>query len=271
MSIEDAQGTEALFGRHSFSSVIHLAAQAGVRYSIENPRAYVTANIDGFLSILEGCRSAHAHHLVFASSSSVYGLSRQTPFSEHASVDQPVSLYAATKRSNELMAHAYSHLYGIPSTGLRFFTVYGPWGRPDMAYYRFARSIMEGASIDLYNNGDLKRDFTYIDDVVNAVERVVDCPPAWKDLTASSAPFRIYNIGNSSAEPLGKLVAALERCIGKKANRRLLPMQPGDVFVTEADVSDMARDFEWKPSTPLDEGVARFVAWFKDYSRSTSK
>jgi UDP-glucuronate 4-epimerase len=279
LMIEDAKGMERLFGEHFFTCVLHLAAQAGVRYSLENPRAYVASNVDGFLNILEGCRSIRAGHLVFASSSSVYGLSRRIPFSEHAPADNPVSLYAATKRSNEMMAHVYSHLYGIPSTGLRFFTVYGPWGRPDMAYFKFARSITEGIPIDLYNSGDLKRGFTYIDDVVGAVERVVDRPPApnphWTaeqpDLASSSAPFRIYNVGNNNAEPLSNLVTALERCLGKKANRRLLAMQPGDAFVTEADISDIARDFAWRPSTSLDEGVARFVEWYKSRAGSQTK
>jgi UDP-glucuronate 4-epimerase len=277
LALEDAPGMEILFGNHRFDCVLHLAAQAGVRYSIENPRAYVSANIDGFLSILEGCRAVHPRHLVFASSSSVYGLSRSTPFSEHVSVDHPVSLYAATKRSNELMAHVYSHLFGVPSTGLRFFTVYGPWGRPDMAYYKFARAIMEGKPIDLYNSGDLKRDFTYIDDVIGGVESVLDHPPSpdlkWTadqpDLASSSAPFRIYNIGNNNAEPLASLVTELEKSLGKKANRRFLPMQPGDVFITEADVSDMKRDFGWRPSTALSEGVARFVQWFATYQGQT--
>jgi len=275
LECEDAAGVERLFADHSFSAIVHLAAQAGVRYSIENPRAYARANIDGFLNVLEGCRTGRAGHLVFASSSSVYGLSRRIPFDTHAAADHPVSLYAATKRSNELMAHVYSHLYGIPSTGLRFFTVYGPWGRPDMAYFKFATAIQEGRPIDLFNNGDLKRDFTYIDDVIDAVERVVDCPPSpdahWTeerpDPAASSAPFRIYNIGNNKAEPVGNLVSALERGLGRKATRNLLPMQPGDVFVTEADVADMERDFNWRPSTSLETGVDRFVEWFKAYQR----
>jgi UDP-glucuronate 4-epimerase len=276
LMLEDARGMERLFGEEGFDCILHLGAQAGVRYSIDNPRAYIASNIDGFLNVLEGCRSARAGHLVFASSSSVYGISSQIPFSEHVPADHPVSLYAATKRSNELMAHVYSHLYGIPSTGLRFFTVYGPWGRPDMAYFKFARSIMEGTPIDLYNCGDLKRDFTYIDDVVDAVERVVDRVPTpnrnWTasqpDFVASSAPFRIYNVGNNNAEPLDHLVAALERGLGKKAILRLVPMQPGDVLVTKADVSDMARDFGWRPSTSLEEGVCLFVEWYKAYAGS---
>ncbi len=276
LALEDRAGMERLFSEQRFARVFHIAAQAGVRYSIQNPRAYVETNIGGFLNVLEGCRALSVSHLVFASSSSVYGLSRRIPFSEHDPADHPVSLYAATKKSNEMMAHAYSHLYGIPSTGLRFFTVYGPWGRPDMAYYKFARAIAEGAPIDLYNSGDMMRDFTYIDDVVDGVVRVMDHPPVpdrgWNpehpDPAASAAPFRIYNIGNNRAEPLINLVSALERCMGRTARRRLLPMQPGDVYATEADVSDMERDFGWKPSTSLDEGVARFVRWFTAYHGS---
>jgi UDP-glucuronate 4-epimerase len=267
--LENTQGIAGLFSRHSFGTVVHLAAQAGVRYSLENPRAYIDSNIVGFLNILEGCRTGQASHLVFASSSSVYGSSRQIPFREDVPADRPVSLYAATKRSNELMAHVYSHLYGIPSTGLRFFTVYGPWGRPDMAYFKFARCIVQGKPIDLYNGGDLKRDFTYIDDVVNALERVMDRAPS-AGFKGSSAPFRIYNLGNNRAEALDSLVTALEKCIGKKANRRMLPMQPGDVYVTEADISNMERDFGWRPSTPLAKGIARFVEWFKEFERSSA-
>jgi UDP-glucuronate 4-epimerase len=272
-SIMDALCMEQLFSEHRFECVVHLAAQAGVRYSLENPRAYIDANISGFMNIMEGCRASRVPHLVFASSSSVYGLSRRVPFSEHESTDHPVSLYAATKKSNEMMAHAYSHLYEIPSTGLRFFTVYGPWGRPDMAYYKFARAIADDMPIDLYNSGDMLRDFTYVDDAVDAIARVMARPPApdirWKpdlpDPASSLAPFRIYNIGNSAAEPLGNLVAALERCMGKKAHCRMLPMQPGDVRETEADIHEMARDFRWKPRTSLDEGIARFVEWFQTY------
>ena len=261
------------------STACFISQPKPVRYSIENPRAYISANIDGFLNILEGCRSIRAKHLVFASSSSVYGLSRRIPFSEHVPADHPVSLYAATKRSNEMMAHVYSHLYGIPSTGLRFFTVYGPWGRPDMAYFKFARAITEGTPIDLYNSGDLKRDFTYIDDVVSAVERVVDRPPApdphWTaeqpDLASSSAPFRIYNVGNNNAEPLGNLVTALERCLGKRRTAASCQCRPGDVFVTEADIADMTRDFGWRPSTTLNEGVARFIEWYKSRAGSETQ
>jgi UDP-glucuronate 4-epimerase len=276
LALEDGVGMERLFSEQRFERVLHLAAQAGVRYSIENPRAYVDANIMGFLNVLEGCRARGVGHLVFASSSSVYGLSRHIPFSEHDQADHPVSFYAATKKSNEMMAHAYSHLYGIPSTGLRFFTVYGPWGRPDMAYYRFARAIAEGVPIDLFNSGDMIRDFTYIDDVVQGVAQVMDRPaapdPGWNperpDPAASSAPFRIYNIGNNSAEPLASLVSALERCLGRKARCRFLPMQPGDVYATRANVSDLERDFGWRPSTTLEDGVARFIEWFMIYHGS---
>lgn len=274
LSLEDDAGIEGLFKAHHFDCVVHMAAQAGVRYSIENPRAYVSANLEGFLNILEGCRALKVGHLVFASSSSVYGLSQRTPFSEHDSADHPVSFYAATKKSNEMMAHAYSHLFGIPSTGLRFFTVYGPWGRPDMAYFKFAKAIADDTPIDLFNSGEMMRDFTYIDDAVEGVVRVVNRPssrnPDWNaanpDPASSSAPFRIYNIGNNKAESLANLVSAIERSMGKKAQRCLVPMQPGDVKTTEADVSALVRDFNWQPSTPLQMGVSRFVEWFKDYN-----
>jgi UDP-glucuronate 4-epimerase len=273
LCLEDAATVAGLFAARRFDCVIHVAAQAGVRYSIENPRAYLESNVDAFLNVLEGCRAASVGHLVFASSSSVYGLSGRIPFSEHDAANHPVSLYAATKRSNELMAHAYSHVHGIPCTGLRLFTVYGPWGRPDMAYFKFARAIMEGTPIELFNSGEMKRDFTYIDDVLEAVLHVVNhrpsADPNWKpeqpDPATSSAPFRIYNVGSGRAEPLGNLVAALEKHIGKKAIQRPAPMQPGDVYMTEADVSDLARDFGWRPSTSLDEGIAGFVRWFISY------
>ena len=273
MDIEDGAGMERLFAQERFRAVVNMAAQAGVRYSLENPHAYIRANVAGFLNVLEACRAFPPGHLVFSSSSSVYGLSRRIPFSEHDITDHPASLYAATKKTNEMMAHAYSHLYGIPATGLRFFTVYGPWGRPDMAYYRFARSIMNGLPIDLYNFGDMMRDFTYIDDAVDAIAQVVEHPPApdpsWRpehpDPSASSAPFRIYNVGNSRSESLSSLVSSLERCMGKKAERHLIPMQPGDVRETEADVEDLARDVGWRPSTSLDAGIQRFVEWFRTY------
>jgi len=273
LSLEDTVGMESLFAEKRFDRVCHLAAQAGVRYSLENPRAYIEANVVGFLNVLEGCRTTSVGHLVFASSSSVYGLSQRTPFSEHDGTDHPVSLYGASKKADEVMAHAYSHLYGIPCTGLRFFTVYGPWGRPDMAYYKFARAIVEGKPIELFNSGEMTRDFTYIDDAVKAVVRVLDRPaasnpkwdPAQPDPASSSAPYRVYNIGNGRAEPLARLVMALEHALGKKAERRLVQMQPGDVRATEADVSDLERDFGWKPSTALDDGIARFVEWFKSH------
>jgi UDP-glucuronate 4-epimerase len=273
LSLENTEGMANLFAEKRFDRICHLAAQAGVRYSLENPRAYIEANVVGFLNVLEGCRSTNVGHLVFASSSSVYGLSQRTPFSEHAGADHPVSMYAASKKADEMMAHSYSHLYGIPCTGLRFFTVYGPWGRPDMAYFKFARAIVEGTLIDLFNSGEMTRDFTYVDDVVKGVVRVLDRPaapdpqwdPARPDPASSSAPYRIYNIGNSRAEPLVSLVTALERALGRKAERRLVPMQPGDVRVTEADVSDLERDFGWKPSTTLVDGIERFVEWFKSY------
>ena len=275
MAVEDEVGIARLFADHRFDRVIHLAAQAGVRYSIENPRVYIQANISGFLNILEGCRASRTNHLVFASSSSVYGLSQRTPFSEHDGSDHPVSLYAATKKSNEMMAHAYSHLFGIPSTGLRFFTVYGPWGRPDMAYFKFAKAIAEGTPIDLFNNGDMKRDFTYIDDAVEGMVRATENPPtsrtSWNpgkpDPADSSAPFRLYNIGNSRAEPLKNLVSALERCMRKRAALHNLPMQAGDVQNTEADVSRLERDSGWRPTTTLDVGVSRFVDWFEVFYR----
>jgi UDP-glucuronate 4-epimerase len=273
LSLHDRSGMEGLFGQRSFDRVCHMAAQAGVRYSMENPHAYVESNVVGFLNILEGCRVQGVSHLVFASSSSVYGLSRRVPFSTREGADHPVSLYAATKKADEAMAHAYSHLYRLPVTGLRFFTVYGPWGRPDMAYYKFAQAISEGKPIDLYNRGDMLRDFTYVDDVVEGVTRVLDRPAApqagWDaahpDPSGSSAPWRIYNIGNSSPEPLSALVESLETAMGRKAIMNLLPMQAGDVYATEADVSALREDFSWAPSTSLKEGIARFVDWFGSY------
>ena len=276
LALQDRSGMAALFKEFGFDRVCHLAAQAGVRYSLENPHAYVDSNVVGFLNVLEGCRESKVGHLVFASSSSVYGLSRHMPFSTRQNADHPMSLYAATKKAGEAMAHAYSHLHRLPATGLRFFTVYGPWGRPDMAYFKFARAIAEGRPIDLYNRGDMLRDFTYIDDVIEGVVRVLDRPaspdagwdPHEPDPSASSAPYRIYNLGNSKPEPLSALVEALEKGFGKAAQKNLLPMQPGDVHATEADVSDLARDFGWAPSTPMDKGISDFVDWFKRYHRS---
>ena len=274
-ALEDRSAMESLAAEGPFDRVCNLAAQAGVRYSLENPRAYVEANVVGFLNVLELCRASGVAHLVFASSSSVYGLDEALPFDVHGSANHPVSLYAATKKADEMMAHAYAHLYGLPATGLRFFTVYGPWGRPDMAYFKFAKAIVEGRPIDLYNGGDMLRDFTYIDDVIEGVVRVLDRParpdPDWNprspDPASSSAPFRLYNLGNSAPERLDSLIAAIEKALDRKAERRLLPMQSGDVRATAAEVSDLERDFGWKPSTPLVEGVDRFAAWFKEYYR----
>jgi len=271
MRLDDRAAMEALFAAHAFDRVINLAAQAGVRYSLENPRAYVESNIVGFLEVLEACRAAGTPHLVYASSSSVYGLNATRPFSVHGHADHPVSLYAATKRADELMAHSYSHLYGMPTTGLRFFTVYGPLGRPDMAYYKFAEAIMAGRSIDVYNGGDMLRDFTYVDDIIEGVVRVIDRPPvpdpSWDpaapDPASSSAPCRVYNIGNNRPERLGRFIEVLEASLGAKAEKRFLPMQPGDVYATEADVDDLLRDFGWKPTTTIEEGLERFSAWFK--------
>lgn len=273
LSLEDRGAMEGLFSEGGFDRVCSLAAQAGVRYSLENPRAYIETNIVGFLNVLECCRIAGTPHLVFASSSSVYGLDDARPFSVHAGANHPASIYAATKKADELMAHAYSHLYGMPVTGLRFFTAYGPWGRPDMAYYKFARAIAEGRPIDVYNGGDMYRDFTYIDDIVEGVVRVCARPPeadpGWDpknpDPASSSAPYRLYNIGNSRPVRLGDFIGALERAMGRKAERRDLPMQPGDVYSTEADVSELERDFGWKPSTRLEEGLPRFAEWFNSH------
>lgn len=270
MDLTDGAALQALFAERQFDRVVNLAAQAGVRYSIDNPRAYIDSNIVGFLNVLEACRSAKTPHLTYASSSSVYGLNDTRPFSVHDRVDHPASLYAATKKSNELMAHTYSHLFGLPTTGLRFFTVYGPWGRPDMAYFKFADAILRGATIDVYNGGDMYRDFTYIDDIVEGVVRTSDRIPApdpsWNaaapDPAASRAPYRVYNIGNNRPVRLGDFVAELEKAIGKKANIRYLPMQPGDVYATEADIADLERDFGLKPSTPLEKGLSRFASWY---------
>lgn len=254
-----------LFSTHRFDGVVHLAAQAGVRYSIENPAAYVDSNLLGFGNILEGARHSKIGHLVYASSSSVYGMSPQLPYSESHNVDHPVSIYAATKKANELMAHSYSHLFGIPTTGLRFFTVYGPWGRPDMALFKFTKLILEGQRIPVFNHGQLSRDFTYIDDVVAGVVKVLDRAPAGSASGVSSAPYRIYNIGNSAPIALMDFIRALELALGIKADLELLPMQPGDVLATFADVSALERDFGFSPSTPISEGVKRFVDWYRMY------
>lgn len=271
--LEDAAAVEALFSGGPFDRVIHLAAQAGVRYSLTNPGAYMQSNLVGFLNILEACRHARTPHLTYASSSSVYGLNARQPFSVHDNVDHPISLYAATKKSNELMAHTYAHLYGLPVTGLRFFTVYGPWGRPDMALFLFTRAILEGRPIDVYNHGKMRRDFTYIDDIVQGVVRTADqiatpsaaWDPAAPDPGTSPAPYRVYNIGNHTPVELDRFISIIEENLGRKAVRNLLPMQPGDVPATCADVADLERDVGFAPATPLETGIARFIAWYKDY------
>ncbi|MDD5287376.1 MAG: NAD-dependent epimerase [Desulfuromonadaceae bacterium] len=273
--LEQREIVDELFSSESFDCVVHLAAQAGVRYSMQNPHAYIDSNIVGFLNILEGCRHSGVKHLLFASSSSVYGANSRVPFSEHHSADHPVSLYAATKRSNELIAHSYAHLYGIPVTGLRFFTVYGPWGRPDMAYFSFTRAILEGRPINVFNNGRMQRDFTYIDDITEGIVRVMDHiprhDPAWSaempDPATSSAPYRLYNIGNNKPVELGRFIDVLEECLGKKAERNLLPMQPGDVFSTCANVDDLSEAVGFRPNTTIEEGLARFVEWYREYFR----
>ncbi len=273
MDLEDNAGVERLFAEQGFDRVVHLAAQAGVRYSIENPRAYIDSNIVGTLNILEGCRHNRVEHLVYASSSSVYGANTNMPFSVHDNVDHPLSLYAASKKSNELMAHTYSNLYDIPTTGLRFFTVYGPWGRPDMALFHFTQSIIEGKPINVFNYGNHRRDFTYIDDIVEGVirtlDRVATPNPNWDsdhpDPGTSRSPYRIYNIGNSSPVELNHYIEVIEECVGRKAIMNLLPLQPGDVPDTYADVQALTDDTGYKPDTPVEVGVARFVDWFVDY------
>jgi UDP-glucuronate 4-epimerase len=262
VDIADRDAVAALFAEAGIDRVVHLAAQAGVRYSLKNPHAYAQSNLVGFLNVLEGCRNARIAHLVYASSSSVYGGNTKMPFSESDLVDHPVSLYAATKKSNELMAHAYTHLYGFPATGLRFFTVYGPWGRPDMAYYSFTEAILQGRPIDVFNHGDMKRDFTYIDDIVEGVVRVLDRLP---DPKAGEALHHIFNIGHHSPVQLMDFIATLEKHLGRKAQTRMLPMQPGDVPATYADVDALAKWVGFRPSTSLDEGLGRFAAWYRNY------
>lgn len=262
MDLIDTAGIERLFAEHEPTLVVHLAAQAGVRYSLENPRAYIDSNVVGFLSILEACRAHPVDHLVYASSSSVYGANTKLPFSVGDDVDRPVSLYAATKKADELMAYTYSHLFGIPATGLRFFTVYGPWGRPDMAVFRFTEAILGGKPIDVYNFGDMKRDFTYIDDIIEGVVRVAARPPD------GDPPYRLYNIGNHEPVGLMEFIRQLERTLGKEAQLNLLPMQPGDVLETYADTDDLRRDVGFAPATPLAEGLRRFVDWYRDYFRT---
>jgi UDP-glucuronate 4-epimerase len=273
LDIADQEALSSLFTREKPRLVVHLAAQAGVRYSLTNPYAYLDSNLAGFLNILEGCRAIKTEHLVFASSSSVYGANTKMPFSIHDNVDHPVSLYAATKKANELMAHAYASLYKIPCTGLRFFTVYGPWGRPDMALFLFTRAILAGESIDVYNEGRMQRDFTYIDDIVEGIVRVMERTPApnpaWDgahpDPATSYAPYKIYNIGNNQPVALLDFIATLEKILGKKAKLNLLPMQPGDVPATCADVDDLMADVGFRPATSIGEGIRRFVDWYRNY------
>jgi UDP-glucuronate 4-epimerase len=275
VDIGDRPAIQELFRQEKFDVVCHLAAQAGVRYSLVNPYSYIDTNIVGFTNLLECCRHHKVKHMVYASSSSVYGLNEKYPYTVHDNVDHPVSVYAATKKANELMAHTYSHLYGIPTTGLRFFTVYGPWGRPDMALFLFTKAIVENKPIDVFNHGKMKRDFTYIDDIVTGVVKVLDKPPTgnpkWSgktpDPAGSKAPYRIYNIGNNSAVELTAFIEAIEKALGKKARKNFLPMQPGDVQATWADVNDLVEDFGYRPSVTVEEGVKSFVNWYLDYYR----
>ena len=275
LDVADEEGMRSLFSQARFTRVIHLAAQAGVRYSLQNPQAYVRSNLAGFVNILEGCRHDKVGHLVYASSSSVYGGNTRLPFSERDNVDHPVSLYAATKKSNELMAHAYSHLFGLPATGLRFFTVYGPWGRPDMALFLFTRAILAGEPIKVFNHGRMQRDFTYIDDIAEGVVKVAENPAqpsqafdaAHPDPATSWAPYRLYNIGNHNPVNLMDYIAAIERRLGKKAEKNFLPMQAGDVAATDADISELRQAVGFAPRTTVDEGVRRFVEWYRGYYR----
>jgi UDP-glucuronate 4-epimerase len=275
LDLTDRAAVKSLFEQHRFPLVIHLAAQAGVRYSLDHPHAYVDSNLEGFINVLEGCRHGGCQHLLFASSSSVYGANTKLPFSVRDNVDHPISLYAASKKANELIAHAYSHLYRIPATGLRFFTVYGPWGRPDMAMFIFAKAILAGEPIKLFNHGKMRRDFTYIDDVSQAVVRLLDRSPQgdpnWRsdapDPATSGSPWRIYNIGNNKPEDLMRVVSILEAEFGRSGVKELLPMQPGDVEATYADVSDLERDIGFRPATSIEEGIARFAKWYRDYHK----
>ena len=275
LNLEDRAAVGELFERERFDRVCHLAAQAGVRYSLTNPYAYIDSNINGFINILEACRHNGVEHLAYASSSSVYGLNETMPFSTHDNVDHPISLYAASKKSNELMAHTYSHLYGLPTTGLRFFTVYGPWGRPDMALFLFTKAILEERPIDVYNYGEMLRDFTYIDDIVEGLVRVLDHPPAgnpeWSGKTpdpgSSKAPYKIYNIGNNNPVKLMDFIDAIEKKLGRKARKNMLPIQPGDVPATYADVTDLIDDMGYKPATSIEEGIGRFIDWYRTFYR----
>jgi UDP-glucuronate 4-epimerase len=278
LDIVERKAMAELFSASKFDAVVHLAAQAGVRYSIENPSAYIDANVVGFLHVLEGCRHSRVGHLVFASSSSVYGANTRLPFSEHDNVDHPVSLYAATKKANELMAHSYASLYGMPCTGLRFFTVYGPWGRPDMALFKFTDGILAGRPIPVFNRGDMVRDFTYVDDIVEGVVRTVDKPAApaagWSgerpDPASSYAPWRIFNIGNNQPVKLTRYIEVLEQCLGRKAQLELLPMQAGDVRATYADVGELEQAVGYRPQTPIEVGVRRFAEWYQAYYRKSA-
>ena len=276
LDLADREGIAELFAAETFDKVVNLAAQAGVRYSLTNPHAYIDSNIQGFINILEGCRHTDVKHLVYASSSSVYGANTSMPFSVHDNVDHPLSLYAASKKSNELMAHTYSHLYGLPTTGLRFFTVYGPWGRPDMAMFLFTKAILAGEPIQVFNYGKMKRDFTYIDDIVEGVVRTLDhtapTNPEWNganpDPGTSAAPYRLYNIGNNNPVELMYLIETIEKALGKTAEKEMLPLQPGDVPATYADVDALIEDVGFKPETSIEDGVARFIAWYRSYFSS---
>lgn len=275
LDLADRAAIKSLFAQHCFPVVIHLAAQAGVRYSLENPHAYIDANIEGFINVLEGCRHNGCGHLLFASSSSVYGANTKLPFSVNDNVDHPISLYAASKKANELMAHTYSHLYRVPATGLRFFTVYGPWGRPDMAMFIFAKAILSGAPIKLFNHGNMRRDFTFVEDVSEAIVRLVDRPPQgnpdWSgdrpDPSSSLAPWKIYNIGNNNPEDLMYVISVLEKEFGRPAQKEMLPMQPGDVPATYADVDDLVRDIGFRPATRIEDGIMRFAKWYREYHK----
>jgi UDP-glucuronate 4-epimerase len=274
MDVAERDGMAAVF-REGFDRVVHLAAQAGVRYSLEDPHAYIDSNVTGFMNILEGCRHNDVEHLVYASTSSVYGANTRMPFSEHEPADHPLAIYGATKRANELMAHTYSHLFRLPTTGLRFFTVYGPWGRPDMALFLFTRAILDGTPIDVFNNGHHKRDFTYVDDivqgVVHALDHIAEPNPEWDssqpDPATSNAPWRLYNIGNNQPVDLMRYIEVLEDCLGKKAEKNFLPLQPGDVPDTYADASELVQNVGYQPGTPVEEGVKRFVEWYREYAR----
>jgi UDP-glucuronate 4-epimerase len=276
LDLADQAGMADLFASQKFNRVINLAAQAGVRYSLENPMAYVQSNLVGFINLLEGCRHNKVEHFVFASSSSVYGLNTKMPFSVHDNVDHPISLYAASKKSNELMAHSYSHLFGLPCTGLRFFTVYGPWGRPDMALFLFTKAILEDRPIQVFNHGKMRRDFTYIDDIVEGVVRVIkhipQANPTWSSDTpdpgSSLSPYKLYNIGNNNWVELSRFIEAIEKALGKKARRELLPMQPGDVPATFANIDDLIQDVGFRPSTPIEQGIERFIEWYRDYYKA---